>query len=107
MKSRSREKQWMADADDSRSYGEPELEVHRTIDLRNCVGSDLVPISIEILNQTIVRPLVRHEKRRTNLAAVGIATLTRIEKHFEHFIVDVIDRVLECDENQLWRFFQR
>lgn len=56
-------------------------------------------IGIKILDQRIVSPLVWNEKSRAYLASVWIMPLTRIEKHIEDFIVNVIDRVLERDEN--------
>lgn len=64
-------------------------------------------VSIEILNQRVVGPLVRDEKGRADRAAVGVAAIARIEKHFEDFIVDLVDRVLERDENQLRRLLER
>jgi hypothetical protein len=66
-----------------------------------------VSVSVEILNQRVVGPLVRDEKGRADRAAVGVAAIARIEKHFEHFIVDLVHRVLERDENQLRRLLER
>lgn len=90
------------EADDRRSYGATNPTVRiasNTKDLRNSVGSDFMSISIKILNQTVIGPLVWNEKRRSNFTSVRIPSLACIEKRFKDFIVNIIDRILECDEN--------
>lgn len=69
--------------------------------------SDLVSISVKVLHETVVGPLVGNEECRANPAAVGIETLARVEEHLEHLVVNVVHGVLERDENQLGRLFQR
>lgn len=64
-------------------------------------------VGVEILNQRVVGPLVRDKKGRADRAAVGVSAIARIEKQFEDFIVNLVHRVLERDENQLRRLLER
>lgn len=64
-------------------------------------------ISVKVLHETVVGPLVGNEECRANFAAVGIEPLARIEEHLKHLVVNVVHGVLERDENQLGCFFQR
>lgn len=66
--------------------------------LRNGMRSNFMSISIKILDQAIVRPLMRYKKCRSNFASIWICT-RRIKEHFENFIVHIIHRVFEGDEN--------
>lgn len=87
------------DADDDRRRLQIQVRIALKKDLRNGVGSDFVSISIKILYQTIVGPLMGNEKRRSDFASVRISSLTCIEKCFKDLVVNVVNRILECDEN--------
>jgi hypothetical protein len=74
--------------------------------LRNGVRSNLVSIGVEILDQTVVGPLVRNEKGALVVATVGVFS-RGIKDPLEDLVVVLIDRVFESYQHQLWRLVQR
>lgn len=64
------------------------------IDLRDCVGSELVSIGVQVLDLAIVGPLVRHIERRADRTAVRILS-TSFEQILVQLFVKIVNRVVK------------
>lgn len=71
-----------------------------SIYLRYCVGGHFMSIWIQVLYLTVVGPLVRNVKRRWDWTSVGI-NASMFKQILIELLVQVIDRVVECQQNNL------
>lgn len=68
--------------------------------LRNAVRSHFVSSRIQRLHLTIIGPFVRHVERAQQRTAVRVLA-ARVEELFVDFPVEIVDRVVEREHDQL------
>lgn len=72
--------------------------------LRYSVGSHFVTVWVQVLNLTVVSPLVRNVERGRDWASVGVDA-TAFKEISVQLFVQVIDGIVECQQDNLWNLF--